>query len=68
MTLYEVVYPTSHTVQTAAAATGLSEDTISKAIRAGDLPATRPKIAGRAITRDQIDPDDLKRWALNRTA
>lgn len=42
---------------------GLSVDTISRAIRSGDLRTYRPKIEGRELTSDLILIQDLERWA-----
>lgn len=52
----------AYTVDTAAEATGLSADAIRRAIRAGDLRATRPTIAGKPMARDIIAPADLRAW------
>ncbi|WP_062077768.1 hypothetical protein [Demequina globuliformis] len=54
--------PISYTPKTAAEATGYSEDTIKRAIRSGDLKTTRPRIEGREVAKDSIDPADLKAW------
>ena len=60
--------PIAYTRQTAAAATGLSVDTIKDAINAGDLVATRPKVNGRQIAKDLILRSELERWLSNRAA
>jgi len=60
--------PIAYTRQTAAAATGLSVDTIKDAINAGDLVASRPKVKGREIAKDVILRTELERWLVNRAA
>lgn len=52
----------AYTVKTAAEATGLSERTIDRAIKSGDLKATRPKVDGRSIAKDVISASELARW------
>lgn len=49
--------------RTAAEMTGLSVDVIKRAIRHGDLRASRPRINGRHVERDVIAVEDLTRWA-----
>ncbi|GII98358.1 hypothetical protein CLV28_0683 [Sediminihabitans luteus] len=56
------IAPVSFDYAGAAAATGCSRDVIQRAVRAGDLPAHYPKIAGRAIAKPLIDADDLRAW------
>jgi len=52
----------AYTVKTAAEATGYSADVIKRAIRSGDLKATRPKINGREVVKDSINAADLEAW------
>jgi len=52
----------SYTIPEAADATGLSEITIRRAIRAGDLRANRPKVEGREIAKEVILTAELERW------
>jgi hypothetical protein len=54
--------PLAYTVKTAAEATGYSIDVLKRAIRSGDLKATRPKIDGREVARDSIAAADLEVW------
>lgn len=60
--------PLTYTTQTAAEATGLSVRTIERAIKAGDLRATRPKVEGREITKDVILATELERWVKGAAA
>jgi len=60
--------PIAFTIQTAADATGLSVDVIRRAVKSGDLAATRPTIGQRKITRDVILRAELERWLVNRAA
>lgn len=50
------------TVPEAVEASRLSRETIVRAIRAGDLRATKPRINGRPIHRQVVDPAELRRW------
>lgn len=52
----------AYTVKSASVATGIGEDAIRRAIRAGDLKATRPKIKGKEMAKDVIAPEDLRSW------
>jgi hypothetical protein len=46
--------------------TGLSEDTIKRAIRARDLGATTPRVANRQLQTPVLIPAaELTRWALD---
>lgn len=59
--------PLAYTPKTAAEATGLSIDVIKRAIRSGDLKATRPRIDGREVAKDSIAPVALERWLTGGT-
>jgi len=59
--------PIAYTPKTAAEATGLSIDVIKRAIRSGDLKATRPLIDGREVAKDSIAPVALERWLTGAT-
>lgn len=52
----------AYTTKEAAEAVGLSEDTIKRAINAGDLEAHAPRVAGRQIARQIIRLEELNRW------
>lgn len=52
----------AYNVKDAAEATGLSVDVIKRAIKSGDLRATRPTVDGRQITKDVIPAAELARW------
>lgn len=52
----------AYSVKEAAEAIGLSEDTIKRAIRAGDLEAHTPRVEGRQIARQVIRAEELDRW------
>lgn len=60
--------PLTYTYATAAQATGLSVDTIKRAVKAGDLAANQPVIESRTIASVLIPADELRRWALGKTA
>ena len=60
--------PITYTYATAAQATGLSVDTIKRAVKAGDLAANQPEIDGRNIASVLIPAEELRRWALGKTA
>lgn len=60
--------PITYTYATAAQATGLSVDTIKRAVKAGDLAANQPVIESRAIASVLIPAEELRRWALGKTA
>jgi hypothetical protein len=60
--------PISYTIQTAAEATGLSIDTIRKAVRTGDLVASRPTVNNRQIAKDVILRAELERWLTSAAA
>lgn len=55
--------PVAYTAKTAAEATGVSVDVIKRAIRAGDIKTSRPRVAGREIAKDLIPAAELERWA-----
>lgn len=63
-TTHKMTYSTAE----AAVASGLSERTILRAIKAGDLKATRPRIAGQPVGRDVIDARELRRWLNDEAA
>ena len=52
----------SYTRKEAAEATGLSEDTLKRAINAGDLRPLNPKIQSRSLQKVLIHRDELERW------
>lgn len=56
----------AYTIKTAAKATGISEDTIRRAIRAGDLATGRPTVDGKPITTLTIPAAELARWVEGR--
>lgn len=49
-------------VTEAASSVGLSEDVIREAIKAGDLAAYKPMVAGRVLNRIRIDTAELTAW------
>lgn len=55
----------TYDVASASEATGVSPDVIRRAIRAGDLAATSPRVDGRAISKPLIPAAELERWALD---
>lgn len=55
----------SYNVREAEAATGLSEDTIKRAIRAGDLDTLDPHVEGRPVRGYLIARAELERWLDN---
>ena len=58
------VTPRSLTRRQAAEYTGLSYDTIRKAVDAGELRVFRPRIDGREVMIDLILVEDLEAWAF----
>lgn len=52
----------SYTPREAAEETGLSEDTIRAAIRAGDLRLTPVVVNGRTLKKHIISHGDLEKW------
>ena len=52
----------SFNLQEAADSTGYSVDVLRRAIRAGDLATSAPRVNGRTITRRVIKADELERW------
>lgn len=56
------IAPVSFDYDGAAAATGLSRNTIIAAVRAGDLVSHYPEIDGRQLAKPVIDADDLRAW------
>ncbi|GEM_PF-1452884 len=58
----------TYDIASAAEATGVSIDVIRRAIRAGDLATTSPRINGRKISKPLIPAAELERWALDRDA
>lgn len=57
----------SYTRAQASEMTGLSEDVIRRAIKAGDLKALDPRVDGKSIQRVVIEHDELMRWLHNQT-
>lgn len=55
----------AYDVASAATATGVSQDVIRRAIPAGDIAATSPRVDGRQISKLLIPADELRRWALD---
>lgn len=53
----------AYTVAEAAEATGVSERTIARAIKSGDLAARRPRVGGKPVAKDLISRAELERWA-----
>lgn len=66
--LADITRPITYSIPDAARATSVSVDTIRRAIRAGDLATTSPRVDGRHIATNLIPADELTRWALDRTA
>jgi len=62
-----VIEPITYEVADAARAVGVSPDLIRRAIRAGDLATTSPRIDGRQIAKTLIPVDELRRWALDQS-
>ena len=52
----------AYSLQEAADATGLSIDTIRRAMRAGDLAVTYPRVNGRPISKPLVARSELERW------
>lgn len=52
----------AYTRREAAEAAGVSYDTLSAAVRSGDLRETKPEINGRRIRNGVILRDDLEAW------
>ena len=50
------------TINEAAEATGFSEETIRRAVRAGDLPVRKPKINGKKVNRLVSLASDIEAW------
>lgn len=57
-----IVEAVSYDIPGAAAATGYSADVIRRAIRAGDLTARYPTVAGRPLSKPVLERDELARW------
>lgn len=55
----------AYTKQEAAKATGLSFDTISRAVNAGELKTAEPRIDGKPINKILILKSELERWLTN---
>jgi excisionase family DNA binding protein len=55
----------SYTRAQAAEMTGLSEDTIRRAVNAGDLAVLEPRVDGRGLQKVLIAHDELVRWLHN---
>ncbi len=58
----------AYDVAAAAETVGVSADLIRRAIRAGDIKTTSPKVNGKAISKPLIPAEELDRWLHNRTA
>ncbi len=56
------IEPVSFSYETAAAATGISEDMIRRAVKAGDLTPRYVEIGGRRIAKPVIEREELARW------
>ncbi|QOR47608.1 helix-turn-helix domain-containing protein [Trueperella pecoris] len=52
----------SYSLKEAAEATGLSEDVVRRAVRAGELPTLHPTVDGRKITKILIPATALREW------
>lgn len=52
----------SYGLKEAATATGLSEDVLRRAVRAGELRTLTPTLEGRKITKILIPADALQEW------
>lgn len=65
--LADITRPVAYTIADAARATSVSVDVIRRAIHAGDLVTTSPRVDGRPIAKTLIPADELTRWALDRT-
>jgi len=52
----------SYSIDTAAAATGLSRDVVQRAMRSGDLVVHYPDISGKQVSKPLILADDLRAW------
>lgn len=57
--------PLAYEAKEAAAACGLSLDTIRRALRNGDLKAADPRVDGRAVAKTIITRRELQRWLDN---
>lgn len=55
----------AYTKRQAAEATGVSLDTIRRAIQAGDLVTVAPRVDGREIQKRLILSSELERWLTN---
>lgn len=55
----------AYTKKQAAEASGVSLDTIRRAIQAGDLATVQPRIDGREIQRVLVLGTELERWLTN---
>ena len=56
------IAPVSYDYAGAAAATGLSEDVLRRAVKAGDLTPRYVSVAGQQLTKPVIEADELRRW------
>jgi hypothetical protein len=56
------IEPVSYSYETAAAATGYSQDVLQRAVRAGDLAVRYPRVNGRALSKPVIEREELARW------
>lgn len=54
--------PEAFSYETAALATGYSQDVIRRAVRAGDIAVSRPKVDGKAVSKPVIPRDELAAW------
>ncbi|MFV0634618.1 hypothetical protein [Demequina sp.] len=57
--------PEVYILKSASEASGLSVELIRRAVRAGDLRVSNPRVAGRPISKFVIDADELRRWLLD---
>jgi hypothetical protein len=58
----------SYSRKQAAEQTGVSVDTLDRAIKAGDLATLHPPIDGKPIASPLIEHGELIRWLRSRTA
>jgi hypothetical protein len=56
------IQPVSFSYESAALATGLSENVIRRAVNAGDLAVRYVQVKGRNISKPVIERAELERW------
>jgi len=56
----------SYNMSEAVKATGLSKDTITRAVNAGDLQELDPRVEGQPIRARLFAREELERWLHNR--